>query len=94
VRPKEAWRLRADETGRLCGEVLAAQLVALNPCVVDAKRAAEVIRELSLLSATIQGNRDALGWLRAEGSVFVPDERRERNVALGDFDSSRSHRSR
>ena len=54
--------------------------------MVDAARSAEVIRQLSLLSATIQGNRDALGWLRGEGSVFVPEQRRERNVALIDFD--------
>jgi type I restriction enzyme R subunit len=32
------------------------------------------------------GNRDALGRLRGEDSVFVPAERRERNVALIDFD--------
>jgi type I restriction enzyme R subunit len=86
VRPHEALRLRGGETGRFFTDVLAAQLVALNPGVVDASRAVEVIRLLSLLNPTIQGNRDALGWLRGEGSVFVPAERRERNVALIDFD--------
>ena len=73
VRSDDALRLRGGETGRFFTDVLAAQLVALNPGVVDAARAVEVIRQLSLLSATIQGNRDALGWLRGEGSVFVAD---------------------
>lgn len=86
VRPDEALRLRGGETGRFFTDVLAAQLGALNPGVVDAARATEVIRQLSLLNANIQGNHDALGWLRGEGSAFVPEERRERNVALIDFD--------
>ena len=86
VRPEEALRLRGGETGRFFTDVLAAQLVALNPDVVDAARAAEVIRQLTLLNPTMAGNRDALGWLRGEGSVFVPVGRRERNVALIDFD--------
>ncbi|MFZ1625232.1 MAG: HsdR family type I site-specific deoxyribonuclease, partial [Gammaproteobacteria bacterium] len=85
VRPDEALRLRGGETGRFFTEVLTAQLLALNPGVVEATRAAEVIRQLTLLAPSIQGNRDALGWLRGEGSVFVPAENRERNVALIDF---------
>jgi type I restriction enzyme, R subunit len=86
VRPEEALRLRGGETGRFFTDVLAAELVALNSGVVNAARAAEVIRQLSLLNPTIQGNRDALGWMRGEGSVFVSAERRERNVALIDFE--------
>jgi len=38
VRPDDALRLRGGETGRFFTEVLAAQLVALNPSVVDAAR--------------------------------------------------------
>src|SRR6266511_1709154 len=91
VRHDAALRLRGGETGRFFAEVLAALLVALNPGVVDPTRAVEVIRQLSLLSPTIQGNRDALSWLRGEGSVFVPEERRERNVALIDFDQPDSN---
>ncbi len=87
VPPNEALRLRGGETGRFFTDVLTAQLIALNPGVVDSSRAAEVIRQLSLLNANIQGNRATLGWLRGEGSVFVPEERRERNVALIDFDN-------
>jgi len=34
-------------------------------------RAEAIIRQLTLLRADITGNRDALAWLRGEGSVFV-----------------------
>ena len=37
------------------------------------------------MPASIEGNRDALGWLRGEHSVFVPGENRERNVRLIDY---------
>lgn len=86
VRPEEALQLRGGETGRFFTNVLQAQLITLNPGVVDNTRATEVIRQLSLLGPNIQGNRDILLWLRGEGSVFVPAERRERNVALIDFE--------
>ena len=32
-------------------------------------------------------NQDALSWLRGERSIFVPDENRERNVTLIDFEN-------
>ena len=53
--------------------------------MVDAGRAEEILRNLSLLRPSIEGNRDALTWLRGEQSVFVPEENRERNVRLIDF---------
>jgi type I restriction enzyme R subunit len=57
----------------------------LNPGVVDAGRADEILRKINLLRPNIEGNRDALSWLRGEQSVFVPEENRERNVQLIDF---------
>ncbi|WP_129628852.1 type I restriction endonuclease subunit R [Candidatus Oscillochloris fontis] len=83
---EEALRLRGGETGRIFTEVLTTQLRTLNPGVVDVTQASEIVRQLSLLNPTIEGNRDALAWLRGERSVFVPEERRERNVRLIDFD--------
>ena len=57
----------------------------LIPDIINAERMAEVVRRLRLLSPTIEGNRDALAWLRGEMSVYVPAEKRERNVTLIDF---------
>jgi len=87
VPPEEALGLRGGDAGLYFTSVLEAQLFRLNPQVVDAGRAADIIRQLNLLRPTIQGNRDALAWLRGEQSVFVPDENRERNVNLIDFDN-------
>lgn len=85
VAREEALRLRGGEGGLYFTEVLREKLLALNPGVVDAARASDIIRRLSLLPASIEGNREALGWLRGEGSVYVPEEKRERNVTLVDF---------
>ena len=82
----DALRLRGGEAGLFFTSVLRDQLLALNPGVVDAARAEDILRRLRLLKPTIEGNRDALAWLRGEQSVFVPSERRERNVCLIDFD--------
>ena len=45
------------------------------------------MRQLNLLSPTLEGNQDALSWMRGERSIFVPDENRERNVTLIDYDN-------
>src|SRR5215211_5492733 len=86
VRPDDALALRGGEEGRFFHPVLETQLLRLNPGVVDPDRAEQIIRELNLLPATIEGNRAALEWLRGERSVFVSEENRERNVRLIDFD--------
>src|SRR5574340_769429 len=85
VAREEALRLRGGEGGLYFTDVLRAKLLALNPGVVDAARADDIIRRLALLPASIEGNREALGWLRGESSVYVPEEKRERNVMLVDF---------
>ena len=84
--PAEALRLRGGEAGLFFTDVLREQLLKLNPGIVDEARADWIIRQLTLLRADITGNRDALLWLRGEKSVFVPEENRERNVRLVDFD--------
>lgn len=86
VSPPEALRLRGGEGSLYFSAVLSSQLQKLNPGVVDAARAEEILRKLSLLRPSIEGNKDALSWLRAEQSVFVPEENRERNVLLVDFE--------
>lgn len=86
IAPEDALRLRGGDTGLYFAEILEAQLLRLNPGVVDISRAAEIIRQLNLLNPTIEGNRDALSWLQGEQSVFVPEENRERNVRLIDFE--------
>lgn len=94
VSRQEALQWRGGESGRESGgesglfftDILRQKLIELNPGVVDETAAAEIIRQLNLLSATIEGNQTALAWLRGEKSIFVPAEKRERNVRLIEFD--------
>ncbi len=86
VPPDEALRLRGGESGMYFVPTLERQLLRLNPNVVDDARCADILRQLNLLKPNIEGNRDALKWMRGERSVFVPDENRERNVILIDFE--------
>lgn len=85
VPPEEALRLRGGEGGLYFREVLEAQLFRLNPGIVDAARAADILRRLDALRSTIEGNRDALSWMRGEQSVFVPEQKRELNVRVMDL---------
>jgi hypothetical protein len=81
VRLDKARWLRDGETERLFTDALAGRSLR-SILALWMPHAAEIIRQLSLLGASIQGNRDALGWLRGEGSVFVIEERRERSIPM------------
>ena len=59
VTPADALARRGGDRGLFLTDDLAAQLMRLNPSVLDSDRAAEVIRRLNLLRPTIEGNRDA-----------------------------------
>ena len=83
----EAAQKRGDNTGLYFIDVLKAQLLKLNRGVLDASLCGEIVRQLNLLRPTVEGNQDALSWLRCEESVFVPDEDRYRNVTLIDYDT-------
>jgi type I restriction enzyme R subunit len=84
---EEALALRRGDTGLFFADILEAQLLRLNPTILNTSRAADIIRQLNLLKPTIEGNRDALSWLQGEQSVFVPEENRQRNVTLIDFEN-------
>ena len=86
VSRSEAMQMRRGETGRYFIDVLKTQLMKLNSGILDESRCEEIMRQLRLLSPTLEGNQKALSWLRGEESVFVPDEDRYRNVTLIDYD--------
>ena len=83
----EATQKRGDNTGRYFIDVLKAQLMRLNRGILDESRCGEIVRQLNLLGSTLEENQKALSWLRGEQSIFVPDENRERNVTLIDYDT-------
>ena len=82
-----AMRMRCGDTGLYLADVLKTQLIKLNRGILDEFRCQEIVRQLNLLNPTLEGNEDALSWLRGERSIFVPDENRERNVTLIDFEN-------
>ncbi len=87
ISQSEAMQMRHGDTGLYFNDVLKAQLMNLNRGVLDEARCQEVVRQLNLLNSTLEGNQDALSWLREERSIFVPEEKRERNVTLIDYDN-------
>ena len=88
ISPSEAMRMRAGNANECyLTDVLQAQLLKLNKGVVDESNCADIMRQLNLIRPTLEGNRDALSWLHGEQSVFVPNENRERNITLIDFET-------
>ena len=82
--PDDALRLRRGETGLVLHEVLLQQLQRLNPGMVDAQKAEEVIRRLLRVQPSIEGNLQAWEFLKGLKTVFVDAEQRERNVRFLD----------
>ncbi|RKU18651.1 deoxyribonuclease HsdR [Candidatus Poribacteria bacterium] len=84
----QAMQMRGGDTTSLYfTDVLKAQLLKLNKGIVDDSNCSDVMRRLDLLNATLEGNQEALSWIRGEKSVFVASENRERNVTLIDFEN-------
>ena len=86
VSRSEALQMRHGDTGLYFADVLETQLMRFNRGILDESRCGEIVRQLNLLRPTLEGNQDALSWLRGERSIFVPAENRERNVTLIDFE--------
>ena len=88
ISPSKAMQMRGGNTAaRYFTEVLKAQLLKLNKGIVDDSNCADVMRKLGLLNATLEGNQEALLWMRGVKSTFVPSKNLERNVTLIDFEN-------
>ncbi len=87
ISASEAMEKRSDDTGLYFADVLEAQLIKLNRGILNTAGCEEIIRQLGLLRSTLEGNRDALSWLRGERSIFVQSENRQRNGTLIDFET-------
>lgn len=83
--PFEALYLRGGEDAKFLRGHLEAKLAQFNPWLKpDAVRS--VIETLDALPATIEGNRELLGWLRGEQQWYDEAEQRHRRVQLIDFE--------
>ena len=87
VTQDDALSLREGETGLFFYPVLKEQLIKLNQKVITPENVTDVVNRLQNIRNTIEGNKEALEWLRGKKSVYVPAEKRERNVRLIDFEN-------
>lgn len=82
--------MRRGETGVVFHDVLVEQLQKLNSGVVDLDRANEIAGRLTRVRPTIEGNLDAWEFLRGLKTVFIAEEKRERNVRLLDTETRKA----
>jgi type I restriction enzyme R subunit len=75
-------RLRGGEDCPLLLETFLTQAQRLNPGTMDRSRAEDLAKRLIHVQPRIEGNLDAWEYLRGLKTVFVPEEKRERNVTL------------
>ena len=87
VSRSEAMGMRHGDTGLFFIDVLKTQVMKLNRSILDQSYYEDAMRRLSFIRPTLEGNKDALSWLRGEESSFVPAEDRYRNVTLIDYDN-------
>jgi type I site-specific restriction-modification system R (restriction) subunit len=80
----DALRLRRGEESAVLHDILVRQLQRLNPGIVDAPHAEEVVKRLTRVPPNIEGNLQVWEYLKGLKTVFVESERRERNIRLLD----------
>ncbi|MBL5981945.1 deoxyribonuclease HsdR [Petrotoga sp. 8T1HF07.NaAc.6.1] len=84
VNPDEALRLKGGEKGLIFKDVFIKQLQRLNPGFMDHLFAEEVLKDLERILPNIQGNLIVWEYLKGLKTIFVPTEKRERNVTFLD----------
>src|SRR5213083_103388 len=82
VSQDEATTFRHGESGLFFYDLLKEKLLKLNPGVVTAEIADDVIHRLESVRNNIEGNFEILAWLRGERSLYVEAEKRQRNITL------------
>jgi len=87
ISPDEALRLRGGKPGFVFRELFINQMQKLNPGFMDHLLAEELIKGLERIPPSIEGNLIAWEYLKGLKTVFVPNEKRERNVRFIDTEN-------
>ena len=87
VKPDDALRLKGGEAGMVFREIFIRQLQRLNPDFLDHLMAEELIKKIETVPANIEGNFLTWEYLKGLRTVFVPTEKRERNVTFIDAEN-------
>lgn len=84
--PDQAQVKRGGEAGMFFRDDLTQKLAQFNPWLsTDGIRS--IIETMDALPATIEGNRQLLGWIRGERQWYDENEKRHRHVRLIDFEN-------
>ncbi|MDE1871211.1 MAG: HsdR family type I site-specific deoxyribonuclease [Candidatus Micrarchaeota archaeon] len=81
INPDEALRLRGGESGLILRSIFAEQLSKLNS-FMNKSMVEELIKKIEKLPPNIEGNLQAWEYLKGVKNVYVPKEKRERNVEI------------
>lgn len=87
VSKDEALTMRGGESGFAFKDVFKKQVKKLNPDFMNEQQAEDLLRRLEHLPPNIQGNLAAWEHLRGMRTVFVPSEKREKNVRFIDAEN-------
>jgi len=68
-------------------EILETKLKELSPGIVTDENIGDIIRRLRLIPSTLKGNEEFLEYLRGKKTVYVEEEKREKNFKLIDFNN-------
>ncbi|MBU0766236.1 HsdR family type I site-specific deoxyribonuclease [Patescibacteria group bacterium] len=86
VSDTDALSKRKGEAGTFFYKELEDALLHLNPDVITSENVQSVIQRMEALPPTIEGNREILTWLRGKQSIYSEGEKRQRNIAVIDYD--------
>ena len=88
LNPDDAARMRSGETGLILRQIFSSQIIRLNSDFANLETANIIIKRLeNSITANIEGNQKAWEHIIGLGTVFIPEERRDRNVKLIDFEN-------
>jgi len=87
IPPDQIEAQRGGATGLFCKDVLISQLIRLNAPFMTRDLAGEFAKQIGHIPPTIEGNLAAWEYLNGKKTIFVPAEKRERNVRIIDTDT-------
>ena len=87
VPPDQIEAQRGGAAGLFCKDVLIGQLIRLNEPFMTRGLAGELAKQIGRIPPGIDGNLTAWEYLNGKKTIFVPAEKRERNVRFIDTDT-------
>jgi len=86
--PDDSLRLRGGETGLIHRELFTRQLMKFNSDFADRETANSFIKKFETeIKPDIGGNFEIWNHLQGNRTIFVPEQRRDRNAMMIDFDN-------